>query len=161
MKTFLLNFIDAMQKRKWNITLEQSNELPYVILDRYSFIPKDYMDFLYNIKSCSNESNTAFILCNDDFTHQDENRFFYNEFEKISYNAAIGDEEMQKKIKEFWDRHLPICISLKSGYSYYAINLDDLSVVKGEEVEFEETELIAPSFYEFLKILSKGELDLD
>ncbi len=161
MKEFLTNFINAMNKRKWNITLEQSNELPRIILDRYSFIPKDYMDFLYNIKSCVNANDTAFILCSDDFKNKDKNSFAYDEFEKISYAAAIGDDEMQKDIKTFWDKHLPICISVKGGYSYYAINLDNLSIVKGDEVEFEVTETIAPSFYEFLKMLSKGELDLD
>ena len=79
----------------------------------------------------------------------------------VSLDAAEGDNSWTAEIKSFWNEHLPICLSLKDGYSYYALCLKDGTIVTGEEPEFEETTEVAPSFRDFLQMLCNGELDLE
>lgn len=79
----------------------------------------------------------------------------------MSLDAAEGDSSWIAEIKSFWNDHLPICLSLKDGYSYYALCLKDGTIVTGEEPEFEETTQVAPSFRDFLQMLCNGELDLE
>ena len=106
---------------------------------------------------------TTWFLCLDDFERQDEDSFRWNEWELISLQAAIDDQdtEWQSSIKAFWDNHLPICLSVKGGYGYYAIRLSDGAVVHGTEPEFEETREAAPSFGQFLEMICNGALVLD
>ena len=49
---------------------------------------------------------------------------------------------------------------MRDGYSFFAIDLENDcgNIVKGEEPEFEETEIVASSFYEFLDMLINGEM---
>lgn len=42
-------------------------------------------------------------------------------------------------------------MSVKGGYSYYAISIKSGSVVRGEEPEFEACEKVADSFEDFLR----------
>lgn len=68
-------------------------------------------------------------------------------------NGKIGSRlvERENEIKEFWNNHLPIIMSVKGDYSYYAISIMSGSIVQGEEPEFEECEIVADSFEEFLR----------
>ena len=51
----------------------------------------------------------------------------------------------------------PIFLSLENGYAYYAISMQDGSVVYGAEPEFEECETAADSFEDFMeKVMSGG-----
>ncbi len=82
------------------------------------------------------------------------------EFEELSLEVAEGDDEWKEEIKRWWDKKLPIIISVRDGYSFFAIDLENDcgNIVKGEEPEFEETEIVASSFYEFLDMLINGEM---
>ncbi|MCM1100467.1 MAG: hypothetical protein NC079_01780 [Clostridium sp.] len=102
------------------------------------------------------------MLCAEDFNRESEDAFQWNEFEMMSLQAAVDedDEEWQKDIRAFWDKHLPICLSVRDGYSYYAIRINDGHVVCGYEPEFEETTDMADSFYGFAEMVSDGAVDL-
>lgn len=78
----------------------------------------------------------------------------------VSLEGAEGDAEWENEIKEFWDNHLPIIMSVKCGYSYYAISMKNGSIVQGAEPEFEECEVIAGSFEEFIKKIIKKEISI-
>jgi hypothetical protein len=38
----------------------------------------------------------------------------------MSLDSAEGDTEWKQEITKFWDRYLPIVLSVRDGYSYYA-----------------------------------------
>jgi len=71
--------------------------------------------------------------------------------------ADDDDTEWQNSIVKFWDNHLPIYLSVASGYEYYAIRMSDGFVVHGIEPEFEETTDVAPSFARFIEMICTGE----
>ena len=96
----------------------------------------------------------------DGYSPKDENEWQYNEFERISLEAADGDERWTEQIQNFWNGHFPIVMSVRDGYAYYAIRIADGSVVSGAESEFEETEVAAESFGEFLQKVISGEIQL-
>ena len=72
---------------------------------------------------CVNPDETIWLLCEGDFRQESEDSFRWNEFEIMSLQAAAeeNDVEWQNDIKAFWDKHLPICLSVRDGYEYYAI----------------------------------------
>lgn len=53
-------------------------------------------------------------------------------------------------------------MSVKNGYSFYAIDLDSetSAIIKGEEPEFEEAEIVAKDFYEFLNMLMSSKIEI-
>ncbi|UPZ35898.1 hypothetical protein MUB18_17485 [Sphingobacterium sp. PCS056] len=71
-------------------------------------------------------------------------------------------------MKNFWNKHIPIILSVKKGYSYFAINVSEENFGKiyyGDEPEFEEAVLVSNSFTSFIeaiqnKSLKKEYLDL-
>ena len=69
--------------------------------------------------------------------------------EVLSLKCAEGDAEWTNKITDFWNNHLPIFLSVKDGYAYYAISMKDGSIVQGTEPEFEECTPVTSSFADF------------
>ena len=78
----------------------------------------------------------------------------------LSLESAEGDQAWTDEITAFWDRHLPIVLSLENGYSYYAISMEDGSVVYGSEPEFEACKPVASSFEAFLQKVKNGSIVL-
>lgn len=155
-------FVKYMKKNGWNVELYESKStfLSSAITTRYKNIPKQWLEFIETVKCMMNADETTWFLCANDFDMQSDEAFQWNEWEKISLESADGDKEWKSKIKSFWDNHLPIIMSVKGCYSYYAVSMDDGSVVKGAEPEFEECEVAAGSFIEFTEKIVKGELIL-
>lgn len=151
-----------MKENGWNIEWNetQSECLADTIIKRYDNIPKQWLGFISNIKSMVSSDDTKWFLCAEDFDIQGDKAFQWNEWELISLNAAEGDMKWQNEIKKFWDNHLPIVMSVKGCYSYYAISIKDGSIVHGLEPEFEECEIVAASFMDFMEKIINGELKL-
>ena len=76
----------------------------------------------------------------------------------ISLKSAENDDEWKESTTNFWNNHLPIFLSVKDGYAYYAISMKDGSIVRGSEPEFEECKLVAVSFADFLEKLMTDNL---
>ena len=153
----LKQFTEWAKTAGWKIKIErQSMEtLPEEITDRYA-IPAEYKQFLSQVAGCINNTETKWFLCLADYQPQSEDSFRWNEFEYISLEAAESDEKRQHLITSFWNVHMPFIMSVDNGYSYYAFNVQNGSVVFGDEPEFEETRTVAKSFNEFLaKVISK------
>ena len=156
--TNICNLPESVQKR-YHIPQEMLSAKGSVSREN---VLAEYIEFLADTWACVNPDETVWMLCMEDFSQEIEHAFSWNEFEMLSLQAAVDakDEEWQKDIKAFWDNHLPICLSVRDGYSYYAIRIEDGHVVCGSSPEFEETTDIADSFYRFAEMVSGGEIDL-
>ena len=117
------------------------------------------MEFLNSASACVSPDETAWFLCMEDFNRQGDDVFRWNEFELLSLQTAMdeNDTEWQNAIKKFWDNHLPVYLSVKGGYEYYAIRISDGFIVHGYEPEFEEATVAASSFGKFMEMICAGE----
>ncbi|MDE6603948.1 MAG: hypothetical protein K2K90_17740 [Lachnospiraceae bacterium] len=151
-----------MKENGWQVALyeNRNNNLSNEITARYTNIPEQWLEFAGTVKCMMNAEETVWFLCANDFNPQNGDAFQWNEWEKISLASTAGDKEWEYKIKTFWDNHLPIIMSVKGCYSYYAISMKDGSVVRGAEPEFEECEFVTTSFAEFTEKIAKGELQI-
>ena len=61
-----------------------------------------------------------------------------------------GDLTWSVEIKQFWDCNMPIALSVDDGYAYFAMRADG-QIVHGREPEYEDVEVFATSFSDFLK----------
>ena len=118
-----------------------------------------YVEFLCSVKQCVNETETMWFNCYDEFSGISNIAFKWNEYELLSLESAQGDGGLEQSISEFWENHLPIIMSVKNGYEYYAIRRDG-AVVFGWEPEFEEPDVVADSFGEFIEMLIKKSIIL-
>lgn len=160
----MLNIDEVASRKGWTIEKKSTLkfDLPESIVNRYGSFPADWTEFISNIDSFVNQVETVWFLCSKDYKKQDEDSFRWNEWELISLQAAYDDEdeECQDNIRQFWDAHLPIILSVGNGYEYYAIRLCDGFIVYGYEPEFEKYEEVAKSFTEFVEKIISGEIDL-
>lgn len=152
------NFINWAKNNGWNIELANKPiMLPEEVTNRYRNIPKEWIDFISNFQDIINSSgNMWFFTCNNYI----DSVWSYNDFEKISLEAAFGDEEWIKSIKSFWDNSFPIVMSIGGDYQYYAIELNTGKIVQGWEPEFEEITYVADSFVDFIEKIVSGEIEL-
>lgn len=153
-------FSNYMKANGWSIEKNETEVeyLPTPIVNRYRKIPKEWLNFIKNMKCMINFDQTTWFLCIDDFKMKNNKTFQWNEWELISLESAKNDKEWKNEIQGFWDNHLPIVMSVKNGYSYYAIAVEDGSIVYGEEPEFEECQMIATSFTHFMEKILYREL---
>lgn len=156
------SFLDWAKNNHWQIETQTPPvlELPIELTKRYDSLPKEWLDFLSRATLCANQADTTWFLCADDYNSNQDIAFRWNEFELMSQEAAEDDPALLAEISSFWNAHLPIVLSVGSGYAYYAIDLKSGGVIMGSEPEFEEAEPIATSFEEFLKKIMLGEICL-
>ena len=150
-------FTEWAAERNWNIkTRDGDMELPEEIAQRYN-APEGWQEFIKGFSLCANADCTKWFITFEDFG---EEGYRWNEFELISLEAADEDMEWRKQVTDFWDKHLPIFMSVEGEYEYYAINVESGRVVFGFEPEFEEAETVADSFEEFIGKIVSGEIAL-
>jgi len=83
----------------------------------------------------------------------------------MSTRANIVEDvqcEDAKEIIEFWNQHIPILLSCRKFYCYFAISLLSENygqIIFGSEPEFEEPEFVANDFLEFMTKLTSKTLD--
>lgn len=121
---------------------------------RYHGLPEAYRRFLSRIGSCVHRSEAAWFLTLESFAGTSNEAFAWNEWEKISLDAAL-DESDRQSVQRFWDRHCPVLLSVASGYAYVALvgSGDGAGrIVSGREPEFEEARPVCATFEEFLEL---------
>jgi hypothetical protein len=148
----------VLQDRGWRIERSASREplLPVEVARRYPRLPVELTRFLERIESCVNVDENVWFLCRADYRRTDEQGFRWDEFERMSLEAASGDLEWQAQVRSFWNRHFPFMMAVHSDYDYLAVNLEERSygaVVHGSGPEFEETSIVAASFAQFTTLL--------
>ncbi|MDE6501010.1 MAG: hypothetical protein K2L10_02890 [Ruminococcus sp.] len=113
--------------------------------------------FLNYFKRMESADGSAWFVCVSDYENIDNtDGFVWNEFEKISLASAESDDE-KEKIKKWWERHLPVAMSVKGDYTFLAIDLENNHIVQGYESDFEDTEIVAGNFEELIKMIISGE----
>lgn len=151
-----------LEKKGWRIepSAKSFNIAKHPILSRYPRLDTEYIGFLNSFSRLESGDECSWFLFPDDFKDTaDSNGFAWNEFERISVEAALSDSEAAA-VKEWWTRHLPILLSVRGGYSFYAIDIDSRRVVYGAKPEFEETSVAAECFEDFLKKIISGKINL-
>lgn len=129
------------------------------VLRAYRITDEAYIGFLSAFSRLESGDGCEWFLFPDDFAENaDPSAFAWNEFERISAEAAL-DERGAAEVREWWSRHLPIMMSVRGGYSFYALDTDSNHIVKGIEPEFEETWEAAESFSEFMEKFISGTLE--
>lgn len=149
-----------MRTQGWKVETRPNPPLPKWVAERYHNIPDLWRQFTATVSELYNGDETTWFLCAEDYDSRLDHAWQWNEWEKLSLKSAEGDRAWEDEIRAFWDRHLPIVMSLKNGYSYYAISMEDGAVVYGAEPEFEECGQAAGSFPEFLAKIMDGTIAL-
>jgi hypothetical protein len=147
---------DLTRKSNFRLNLDGS------VTARYKEIPNEYLDFLSAIQQCVSPNEQTWFICEDEFNNDSDAAYQWNEFEMLSLEAAMNDEIWKSDIIAWWDRYLPIVMSVEDGYSFYAIDItgDKGAVVRGYEPEFEEVETVATSFEQFLEFIMSNAIKL-
>lgn len=123
---------------------------------RYEVVPPQFSAWLSAFGRLSNADETVWFLSAGDYSAVGDDAFAWNEFEIMSLDAAETTEQASAVVG-FWDRHLPILLSVKDGYSYVALETSGEGagrVILGEEPEFEESVPLTDDFDEFLAIIA-------
>lgn len=110
--------------------------------------PRDVATWVSSFSSLVSPDEMVWFLSAQDYAGKSDGAFAWNEMELISRDAAMTHEQ-EISVRQFWSHHLPVLLSVRDGYSYVAVRADGV-VVYGEEPEFEEVEVVAPSFASFL-----------
>lgn len=139
----------------------ERKELSSDLQNRYSELPAEYQEFLQRFQTITNESDNVWFNSIEDFNGESDSGFRWNEFELMGLETLEDDEESCDMIRQFWDNHIPILMSVKDGYRYLSIDLSPENYGKiyyGVEPEFEESaELVCDSFNHLLEMLSSNE----
>lgn len=156
-------FIKWAKDNSWNV-VEKSNislNLENEIGEIYKNMPNEYIEFLKRVKGLISPRGTSWFLCEDEYNNNSSIVFKWNEFQILSIEAAGNDIQWKEEINLFWNKIIPIVMSVDNGYLYYAIDLNnDKSIVKGYEPEFEEVEQVANNIEEFLQLIIEGKIKL-
>lgn len=153
--------IEALKKIGFIVTERlERKELSSDFLSRYSNLPVDYLEFLEQFQVITNECENVWFNSIEDFNGENNSGFRWNEFELMGLEALQDDKESCNMIRQFWDNHIPIVLSVKDGYRYLSMDLSPENYGKiycGVEPEFEESaELVCDSFNHLLGLLSSN-----
>lgn len=144
-----------LQANEWQVEVNLSDfDCSKIdVLKRFRNIPDSFLVFLEYFKSITSKDDTTWFLCGGDYNDDSDDAFKWNEYKLMSLEAAEGDSDWKKEIEEWWSDKLPFLMSVKNGYSFYAIDLCEKKgiIIKGEEPEFEEAYFIADDFEDFLQ----------
>ena len=126
--------------------------LPSHVMSRYPAIPEDYLEFVETTKSVIAPGDIAWLVTTRVFAGKAGVAYAWNEWEQQSIEAADGHPSLKAGVHKFWDKHLPVLMSVKSGYAYFALDMDTFQVVCGEEPEYEEPSVLASSLDEMFRM---------
>lgn len=154
-------FLKWAEEKGWQIQCRSKMDidLPNHILLRYPKIPQEFLKFLKEVEYCITPDEKSWFICLKEYKGTSDFAFTWDEIEKMS--LVEGDDSYNEEIIKFWNKHLPIALSVRSEYTYYALDVgDDFgSIVHSFEPYFEEPEKIASSFFEFLDKIMTNSID--
>jgi len=157
------NPLELLTDRGWVVEFTATGgALPLPLVRRYPHLPAPFARLLGEIENCHNQRDDAWIFGASFFAREDPAGFRWNECELMSLEAVEGDLAAESRVREYWDRHLPFMMAVHSGYDYLAVQTSCVSplgaVVHGRSPEFEDSNIVAPSFDEFLERLREAAL---
>lgn len=110
--------------------------------------------WMSSFSELSSPDDAVWFLGRGDYRARPGEGFAWNAFEMISLKAADTHQEAAE-VADFWSAHCPILLSVRGQYSYLAVRTDG-AIVHGEEPEFEEATVVAPSFEDLLDSIARG-----
>ncbi|WP_322907680.1 hypothetical protein [Paenibacillus campi] len=141
--------------------------VPSVLTERYGVLPECLSVWIQLVRKLVAPQEQAWFLTAEHYNEQRDDGlsdrdvgFVWNEWERISLDAAAGDVEWQQQIRSFWDRYVPVVMIVQPEYAFYAIDTHSVegAVIYGREPEFEDGDKVAASFDEFLQTIVQGTL---
>lgn len=159
MKKAYAKALDELAKDGWDVRLlSRKKPCPKDVVLRYAWLPKDVRSLLEEAEAIDSPDDKAWFNTSTSLAGESGAAFLWNQWELDSLAAAVDTfPKLQPGIREFWDQHFPVMMSVKSGYAYFAIQKTDLAIVQGEELEYEEVTQVTKSFSEFLAMLRTGD----
>lgn len=155
------SFLEWAKKNGWEVPNRQKHvvNLPDDILRRYPRIPNEFIEFLKFAEICITPDEKSWFICINEYNGTSDLAFSWDEMERIS--LVEDDDSYNEPIIEFWDTHLPIALSVRNGYAYFALDVgeDFGAVVYSYEPDFEEPEKVASTFFEFLEMIMKNSIE--
>ena len=153
-----------LKENDWIVELN-TNKFDYKensILNKYNDIPVSFINILKEYSNISSKDDTTWFICGKDYLDKSDDVFKWNEFELMSLEAAEEDEKWKMEIKNWGRKKLTFIMSVSGGYSYYAIDLEDNkgTIIYGQEPEFEDANVVAKEFDEFIDKIVKKEIIL-
>lgn len=146
----------GLEHAGWTVErLAHRQALPDNVIKRYASIPGDYLELIESVGLVTSPGDTAWLITSCIFSGASSRAYAWNEWESQSLEAAGSDDALKVSIKSFWDIHLPIIMSVKSGYAYFALNLETLQIVQGEEPIYEDSSPLASSLAELFSLIMK------
>lgn len=160
MENIELEFTKWAKSSGWTCEAAREKfEIPPEILARYKHVPQDFLDFISDFSKIINAEENMWLLTANDYLACDDDAYRWNEFELMTLEWA-DDEEEKAEITAFWDNFLPVFMSVAGDYHYYAINIKTGEIFEGWSPEFEEPQIAAPSFTEFVERVISREIEL-
>lgn len=157
-------FIQWLSAQNWKIIpAETATPIPEDVLSRYGHaIPQSWLNFAGKLAKCEDQTGNKWFLVGPDFKPaKTEDDWSWNELELMGLDAAGKDKKWAKEVTDFWDTHFPIYLCTDPEYYYYAIDIEDGSVITSTEPDFEErAKRVAGSFPEFLAKIVSGAIKL-
>jgi hypothetical protein len=147
--------LEGLRRLGWTVT--ESNVAfgwPDVLRDRYPEMPPALTEFLDGLDSCVSSDETTWFLTRADYESRIVAPFPWNAWERMSLEGVPPD--IAADVTDFWDRHLPIVLSVAGDYSYLALEVIGPgfgAVVSGVSPDFEGTSVVAPSFDHLLDLM--------
>ena len=151
-------FLKYAEKNGW--ILEKNGSGKYHLPEIYHKKIGDFEKIISEYKCIRNKDNTTFFvlgetLCDETETSQG---FSWDTFKKISLGACDGENEVNE-VKQWWDSHFPVVMSVACGYEFYSLNTLNGSVEWSCEPMFEEAVKAADSLDDFFEKIANGTIE--
>jgi hypothetical protein len=153
-------FTRALVAGGWRVVVAPAPQrLPGSLSARYPWMPAEWAAWAAGATSATAADEKTWLLTAADFAGTADSAFAWNEWERLSLDAACDDRDEQRRIRQFWDAHLPVLTSVRSGYAFAALERGSLRVVVGREPEFEAVSPICASFADLIARIAVADLD--
>ena len=105
MHVLIENFMEWAKKNSWTIErVDATPELPEEVTARYKKLPEEWLEFINHFSDIINGTETMWFLTCKNYI---DDVLSYDDFEKMSIEAAEDDDEWSAEIKEFGDNTFP------------------------------------------------------
>ena len=118
-----------------------------LLVDKTNVHLAQWLEFISNYKDIVNGSEDKCFIT---LENSNDSEWRQNDFEKMSLEASDGDDEWTAEIKSFWEKRFVIIMSVSGEYEYYAINTETGEIEHEYGPEFEESEIVSPTFKDFV-----------
>lgn len=153
------DYASQLVARGWTIVANENPlDLPVHIKARYGdVLPSHYLEFVRKFELVF--APKAWFVTSAVFAGATPVAFAWNEWERQSIEAAGEDAKLAENVAKFWDRHIPLVMSVKDCYAHFSLNLDGGAVVRGEEPDYEDVAPCATTLDDFLRLVISGALE--